>query len=83
MIVCLCRGVSDRSVRLAVIQGARSVDEVSAVCGAGVGCGGCHETIGEILAGSGGGAGPEAARCAADCAAAEHRLPSPSVAEAG
>ena len=83
MIVCLCRGVSDRSVRLAVVQGARSLDEVTAVCGAGAGCGGCHEAIDEIVAQSGGGPGPEVARCGADCAAAEHRLPSPAVAEAG
>lgn len=77
MIVCLCRGVSDRVVRLAVAQGARSVEEVGARCGAGHGCGGCHEAIEEMVTRE-----RESARCA-DCAAPEVRLPSSAVAEAG
>lgn len=49
MILCLCRGVSDRSVRLAIIQGAESTEDIGNVCGAGQGCGACVETIGQML----------------------------------
>jgi bacterioferritin-associated ferredoxin len=45
VIVCLCRAVSDRVVRLAVAQGARTVAQVAKSCGAGRGCGACHEDI--------------------------------------
>jgi bacterioferritin-associated ferredoxin len=45
MIVCLCRGVSDRAVRAAVASGASTLDEVGDRCGAGAGCGACHETV--------------------------------------
>jgi bacterioferritin-associated ferredoxin len=46
MIVCLCRGVSDRQIIEAVRCGARSLDEVSRRCdGAGGDCGSCQEDI--------------------------------------
>jgi bacterioferritin-associated ferredoxin len=46
MIVCLCRGVSDREIDEAVRRGARSVDEVSRECaGAGDCCGTCRPLI--------------------------------------
>jgi bacterioferritin-associated ferredoxin len=45
VIVCICRGVSDRQVRLAVLNGASTVREVGAMCNAGRGCGSCHEQI--------------------------------------
>ncbi|MDX2021205.1 MAG: (2Fe-2S)-binding protein [Deltaproteobacteria bacterium] len=65
MIVCICRGVSDRSVRLAVMQGARSLPDVSAACGAGTGCGACHEMIEQMAneASSGNNASSSAGRC--------------------
>lgn len=50
MIVCHCQGVSDRQVRQAVREGARSVRQVARVCRAGRMCGGCRPVIGEIIA---------------------------------
>jgi bacterioferritin-associated ferredoxin len=49
MIVCLCRRVSDRTIRAAIADGAQSVAEVGAACRAGTGCGACHETIEDML----------------------------------
>lgn len=50
MFVCLCRGVSDRAVQDVIDQGARTVAEVGAGCGAGTDCGSCHETIARMIA---------------------------------
>jgi len=42
MIVCVCRGISDRDVAEEVRRGARSLDELSRRCdGAGRDCGSC------------------------------------------
>lgn len=49
MIVCLCNGVSERTVESAIHEGARSVAEVSLQCGAGAGCGACHCQISEQI----------------------------------
>jgi bacterioferritin-associated ferredoxin len=49
MIVCLCRRVSDRTIRAAVAGGARTVEEVGQACRAGTGCGACHEYIAEVI----------------------------------
>ena len=49
MIVCHCQGVSDRSIRQAVREGARSVRQVARVCRAGRMCGGCRPVICEII----------------------------------
>jgi bacterioferritin-associated ferredoxin len=49
MIVCHCKAVSDRRVRQAAREGARTCVEVSDACGAGSDCGGCHPTIEQIL----------------------------------
>ena len=49
MIVCLCQGVSDRTVRLAVVNGATSVDVVAARCGAGTDCGSCRHAIQDLV----------------------------------
>jgi bacterioferritin-associated ferredoxin len=49
MLVCHCERVFERSIRECVRAGARTVDEVSARCGAGAGCGGCHEVIEAIV----------------------------------
>jgi bacterioferritin-associated ferredoxin len=45
VIVCLCRGVSDRTIAAALSDGARTAAEVAARCGAGTGCGACVPTI--------------------------------------
>jgi bacterioferritin-associated ferredoxin len=50
MIVCHCQVVNDRRIRREVEQGACSVDEVGAACGAGTRCGSCRPTISVLLA---------------------------------
>jgi bacterioferritin-associated ferredoxin len=49
MIVCICRRVSDQKIRAAIEGGAGTVEEVGARCGAGTGCGACHETICDMI----------------------------------
>ncbi len=49
MIVCHCKGISDRTIRRAIRSGAQTVRQVARSCAAGTGCGGCHAAIGEIL----------------------------------
>jgi len=49
MILCHCKGVSDRSVRRAIQCGASNVRDVSRACGAGTGCGGCRPLIQELI----------------------------------
>jgi bacterioferritin-associated ferredoxin len=51
MIVCLCRGVSERDLTEAVRDGARTVDEVGRRCGgAGSECGSCRRHIAAHIA---------------------------------
>ncbi len=49
MYVCLCEGVTDRTVHKAIARGARTVDEIAVACGAGSGCGGCWHELQELL----------------------------------
>lgn len=49
MYACLCRAVTDRSVREAVEAGASTVSAVRATCGAGTGCGGCLPSLRRLL----------------------------------
>jgi bacterioferritin-associated ferredoxin len=49
VIVCHCEEVTHRTIKHAVADGARSVEQVAAVCGAGRNCGGCHEAIEALL----------------------------------
>ena len=49
MIICHCLNVSDREIRLAIALGATDVDAVGDECGAGLGCGSCHDTITEMM----------------------------------
>jgi bacterioferritin-associated ferredoxin len=49
MIVCLCRGVSERTVRLTVVVGNDSVEAVGDACGAGTGCGACLDDLQRIV----------------------------------
>jgi bacterioferritin-associated ferredoxin len=50
VIVCHCRVVSDQTVRTAISAGASTVGDVTALCGAGGGCGGCAPSIEALLA---------------------------------
>jgi bacterioferritin-associated ferredoxin len=49
MIVCLCRGVSDRTVHALVAAGARTHDDVKKACGAGGDCGKCRTMLAELI----------------------------------
>ena len=49
MIICHCNGVTDRTVRRAVRDGASTRRQVARACRAGTGCGGCRASIQEIL----------------------------------
>ena len=49
MMVCHCNGVSDRSIRQAVRNGATTESEVASACGAGSRCGGCRRTVSELI----------------------------------
>jgi len=49
MVVCLCNGVSDRQVRRAIDCGAATRPQVTASCGAGGACGGCHRMIRDMI----------------------------------
>ena len=50
MIVCLCKGVSERHVQTAIRDGARTRKQVTRACQAGGGCGACHGSIRQLLA---------------------------------
>jgi bacterioferritin-associated ferredoxin len=50
MYVCSCAGVSDRAVKAAVDDGARSIEDLGQRCGAGAECGGCLPELAELLA---------------------------------
>jgi bacterioferritin-associated ferredoxin len=47
--VCICAGVPDVEVRSCIARGARTVEQVGDACGAGTGCGSCHERIDVFL----------------------------------
>jgi len=60
MIVCHCRGLSDRKIREVIRRGAHSPREVAIACHAGRYCGGCIPLVRELIA-------SETCPSAADC----------------
>ena len=50
MIVCSCHAVTDREIQRAARAGARTPCQVAEMCGAGSTCGGCRDTVHELLA---------------------------------
>lgn len=50
MLVCHCKGLSDREVRATVREGASTRRQVTRACGAGSVCGGCRPVLEEIVA---------------------------------
>ena len=50
MLVCHCLAVNDRAVARAAAEGAITVDDLTARCGAGGRCGGCRPLLAELLA---------------------------------
>lgn len=49
MIVCLCKGVSDRTIDEVIDRGARTVGQVARACGAGTDCGSCACQVREMI----------------------------------
>jgi bacterioferritin-associated ferredoxin len=69
MIICHCERVSERTVRHAVRDGARSCRQVARACDAGRDCGGCRSLIREIIECESGGECVPARRTASKLAA--------------
>lgn len=49
MILCLCRGVSERTVVDAIGSGAATVDDIAVACAAGSDCGVCRSALLDLL----------------------------------
>ena len=49
MYVCLCEGVSDRTVRSEIQKGHVTVRAIGAACGAGTSCGMCCQDIRRLI----------------------------------
>lgn len=49
MFACICAAVTESEVRSCVRAGARCVDSIGDACGAGTGCGTCHERLETLL----------------------------------
>ena len=49
MLVCHCRGISDRQIRRLVREGATSTREVAKATGAGLRCGGCRSNVKQVV----------------------------------
>jgi bacterioferritin-associated ferredoxin len=47
--VCLCLAISDRVIRGAIVDGARTLEELEDVSGAGSVCGGCYAELQRLL----------------------------------
>jgi bacterioferritin-associated ferredoxin len=60
MVLCLCKAVTDAAVRQVIEDGATSVDEIGARCGAGTDCGGCRGSLADLVA-------ADAHACAGNC----------------
>ena len=50
MVICHCLAVNDRAIAELARSAGVGVDDIAAVCGAGGACGGCRESIEQILA---------------------------------
>jgi bacterioferritin-associated ferredoxin len=49
MIVCLCRGISERHIEAIVASGAKTAGDVSRACGAGTDCGACSHLVAALV----------------------------------
>ncbi len=63
MIVCICRRVSDASIRAALDAGATTADDVARATGASTECGCCRGTVEAIVRSHGACASPPGAGC--------------------
>jgi len=69
MLVCLCHPASERDIDGCIRDGARSVEDIGEMCGAGTGCGACLDELRERLerAGVDGDADQRATAATAGC----------------
>ena len=49
MLICHCQTVNDRTIRAAVLAGARQPEDLARLCGAGGRCGGCLPALLKLL----------------------------------
>lgn len=56
MLVCFCHPTTDRDIDECIREGARSVEDIGDMCGAGTGCGACRDELREMLERAGVGA---------------------------
>ncbi len=49
MLVCHCRGITDRQIRRLVRDGACSARDVARATGAGLRCGGCRSNVKQVV----------------------------------
>jgi len=49
MIICLCHPATERHIDACIREGARSVEDIGSMCGAGQGCGACVDDLRERL----------------------------------
>lgn len=49
MYLCSCRAVTDRTILASIAAGARTPQDLAAMCGAGSRCGGCWPALAELL----------------------------------
>ncbi len=47
--ICFCKNISYIDIRKAMIQGARTVDEIKEMTGAGTGCGRCKALVQNVI----------------------------------
>ncbi|MGF6792625.1 (2Fe-2S)-binding protein [Paraburkholderia sp. 35.1] len=65
MIVCVCKSVSDRTIRSLIADGIDSFDELQFELGVASCCGKCEESVRDVMLQSG--------VCASRCGVVEHR----------
>jgi bacterioferritin-associated ferredoxin len=49
MIVCICKGLSEKAIQGVVQDGAQTVADIGAACGAGTDCGTCIGSLEELI----------------------------------
>ncbi len=49
MVVCHCRAINDASINELMVGGRLTLDDIANHCGAGIDCGGCLDTIEDLL----------------------------------
>ncbi|RQH00548.1 (2Fe-2S)-binding protein [Paraburkholderia dinghuensis] len=73
MIVCVCKSVSDRTIRASIAEGTDSFDELQFELGVATCCGKCEESVRDVMAQSG--------VCAGSCGVAHaHPVAAPAAA---